>query len=134
MRSFSFRTALFIDAAASGGMGVLLLLDSTPLAAMLGLPAALLRGAGMILVPFALVLLVIAGRTRTMSSSALRTIGWTIVVGNALWVVASLLLLVSGEVEPTVLGEVFVMAQAIAVVAFTYFEVGGIRESRALAA
>jgi hypothetical protein len=127
MRSIPFRTALLVDAAASGGMGVLLLLDSAPLSSMLGLPAGLLRGAGIILVPFALMLFAIARRTHAMSSGALRTVGWTIVGGNVLWVLASVLVLVSGAVAPTLIGEVFVVTQTIAVVAFTYFEVGGVR-------
>lgn len=47
-------------------------------------------------------------------------------VGNVLWVAASVLLLVSGVVNPTLLGEAVVLAQAAAVLLFAYLEYSGL--------
>ncbi len=109
--------ALLLDAAASGAMGVLFLLAAGSLAGLLGLPVALVRYVGAFLIPFAAALLWIA--TRTPAAPALI---WVIVVGNVLWVAASMLLLVSGLVNPTLLGEAVVLAQAAAVLLFAFLE------------
>ena len=47
------RRVLLVDATASGGMGVLFLLAAGPMESLLGLPATLLRGVGLFLIPFA---------------------------------------------------------------------------------
>ena len=110
------------DAAASGAMGVLLLAAAAPLADALGAPVALLRGAGVILVPFAAFLLWLAGR----GGSVARALGWTVVAGNALWTLASLLVLF--EIPAlTALGRAFVLAQAAAVVTLTALEAAALR-------
>lgn len=77
------------------------------------------------LVPFAGLLSWIATRER-MSPDAVATI----IRGNVLWVVASILLLVSGWVTPTWLGEAFVLLQAAVVSVFAYLEYGGLRQER----
>ncbi len=113
----ALRRTLLLDAAASGAMGVLFLLAAGSLAGLLGLPVALVRYVGVFLIPFAAALLWIA--TRTAAAAALIRV---VVVGNVLWVAASVLLLVSGVVNPTLLGEVVVLAQAVAVLLFAYLE------------
>lgn len=45
------RAALLGDAAASGGMGLLLTAATHPMASLLALPEPLLRGAGLVLLP-----------------------------------------------------------------------------------
>ena len=50
-----------------------------------------------------------------------------VIVANALWVVASIALLVSGQVTPTLLGYVFVIGQAIAVLGFAELQWMGLR-------
>ncbi len=50
-----------------------------------------------------------------------------VIVANALWVVASIALLVSGEVAPTMLGYVFVIGQAVAVLGFAELQWVGLR-------
>lgn len=111
------RRVLLVDAIATGAMGVLLLLGATPLESLLGLPASLLRGVGLLLVPFAVGLVWLAPR-----AGALPGLVRAVVVANVLWVVASILLLVSGLVNPTRLGTLFVAVQALAVVVFAYLE------------
>ncbi len=111
------RRVLLVDAFASGPVGLLLLLDATALESLFGLPASLLRGVGLVLIPFAAFLLWIAPQ-----ASALRTIVRMIVGANALWVVASVLLLVSGLVDPTPLGTAFVALQAVVVAVLALVE------------
>ena len=126
----TLRRALLLDAAASGGMGGLLLVAADPLGGLLGLPLPLVRAVGVFLVPFAALLWWVATRRH-----AVPAITRAIVMGNVLWVIASVWLLVSGLVKPTLLGELFVLAQAAAVVVFAYLEYRGLRfAQRALAA
>jgi hypothetical protein len=111
------RRALLLDAGASGTMGLILAIAATSLQPVLGLPVLLMRTVGLFLIPFAALLAWIATR-RVVSAGLVRVV----VIGNALWVVASLLLLVIGAVSPTLLGTLFVLAQALAVTVFVYLE------------
>ena len=120
----ALRRALLLDAAASGAMGVLLLLAAGPLEPLLGLPVSLLRWVSVVLVPFAAFLIWVAMRARA-SRGAVRTI----IGANVLWTVGSVLLLLSGWVAPTRLGVLFVLAQAAAVAAFAYLEYDGLRRA-----
>lgn len=107
-RSMSLlRVALLADAAASGATGLLTLLGAGLLDGLLGLPAALLREAGAILIPY-VAFVTYVGTRSTMARPAV----WAIILCNALWAGASVLLLLSGWVAPTVLGYIFVIAQA----------------------
>jgi hypothetical protein len=116
------RRTLAADATASGVLGLLLVAAGGTLAPALGLPEALLRGAGALLLPFAALVAMLASRPVPQ-----RTAVWALVAGNALWVVASVLVLVVGSGAPTALGIAFVVAQALAVVALSDFEVMGLR-------
>lgn len=118
------RRVLLFDAAASGAMGVLLLLAASTLAVWLGPPTALLRGAGLVLLPFAAWVTWIA----TRASISRRVVGAVIIV-NALWVLDSVLLLFTGWVEPTTLGYAFVLAQAVVVGALAEAQYIGLRRS-----
>ena len=111
------RRVLLVDATASGSMGVLFLLAAGALESPLGLPGALLRGVGVFLIPFAGFLVRLAPR-----ASQQRSIVRMVAAGNLLWVVASVLLLVSGRIDPTPLGTAFVVLQAVAVAVFAYVE------------
>ncbi len=115
--STPLRRMLLVDATTSGAMAVLFLIAASPLESLLGLPASLLRGVGIALVPFAGFLVWLAPR-----ASDLRGIVRSVVVANVLWVVASVLLLVSGRVAPTTLGTLFVVLQAVVVAGFAYLE------------
>jgi hypothetical protein len=115
--STPLRGALVLDATASGVMGALLLLAAGRLEPLLGLPSSLLRAVGFMLIPFAAFLLWLAPR-----ATRLRAVVRSVVGGNVLWVVASILLLVSDRVDPTPLGTVFVALQAGAVAVFAFLE------------
>jgi hypothetical protein len=123
------RRALQADALASGAMGLLLALAAGPLEELLGLPRALLVGAGIGLLPFALALGWLANR-----ESVRRGWIWAVLAINAVWVIDSLSLLAGGWVEPTLLGKVFVIAQAVAVGALAELEFFGLRRSQVEAA
>jgi uncharacterized membrane protein len=111
------RRVLLVDAAASGSMGVIFLLAPGPLESLLGLPATLLRGVGLFLIPFAAFLVWLAAR-----ASERHGVVRLIAAGNMIWVLASILLLVSGRVDPTPFGTVFVVVQAAVVTVFAYLE------------
>ena len=115
--SGTLRRLLLVDATTSGAMAVLFLIAASPLESLLGLPASLLRGVSVVLIPFAGFLVWLAPR-----ASELRGTVRSIVVGNLLWVVASLVLLVSGRVALTTLGTLFVILQAAVVAVFAYLE------------
>jgi hypothetical protein len=115
---------LLLDAAASGGMGLLLAVFAGPLAGLLGLPEPLLRYAGIGLLPFAAVLAYLATREQVGRGAM-----WAVVAINAVWVSESLFLLASGWVSPTALGTAFVLAQAAAVGLFAWLEYRALPQS-----
>lgn len=125
----ALRRALLVDAVATVAMGALLAAAAAPLAGLLGLPAGLLRWAGIALVPFAGVLAYFALRPRISTGAA-----YTLIVCNVLWVADSLILLATDWVRPTGLGIAFVVAQAAAVALFTWLEYAGVRRAGQLAA
>jgi hypothetical protein len=125
-RPTTLRRVLLLDAATSGTMGVLLLFAGGAAAQPLGLSAALLRWVGVILIPFAAYLIWMATRARDLRDGA-RGIVWT----NVLWATGSVLLLVTGALSPTLLGELFVLLQAAVVAGFACAEYVGLRRSEA---
>ncbi|MGA6108297.1 hypothetical protein ABS648_29510 [Pseudomonas solani] len=118
------RRVLQLDALVSGAAGLLMTLGAGPLSSLLALPAALLTGAGLSMLPWCAVLLWLA-RRETLDRRAV----WAVIAVNAVWVVDSLLLLVSGWVQPTLLGQAFVIAQALAVVLFAELQFFGLKRS-----
>ena len=127
MRNFTpsplLRQALLADAVTSGACGLLMLLGAGGLS-FLGLPEALLRAAGAVLLPYAAVLGWLG--TRDMVP---RMAVWAVILGNVVWVVDSLLLLVTGWVEPTRAGTTFVILQAVAVGMYAELQLIGLRRS-----
>jgi len=118
------RNALLLDAVASGATALMAIAAAPVLSPLLGLPQALLFWAGAALVPF-VALLVITARKQTASRLMLIDI-----IGiNALWVAASLGLLVSGLVSPNLLGIAFVVVQAVAVALFAELQFIGLRRA-----
>jgi hypothetical protein len=122
------RRALMLDAVASGATGLLAIAAAGPLEGLLGLPAALLRGAGLVLVPY--VAFVIWTGTR---EAIPRPAVWVVIVANVLWAAASALLLVSGWIAPTALGYAFVIGQAVVVALLGELQYMGLRRPLAAA-
>jgi hypothetical protein len=127
--SVFLRRALVIDAAASGLTGALMLAGADLLAPMLGLPTALLRGAGLVLVPYVTFVAIVAARAHIATAAV-----WAIIAINAVWTVASFALLIEGFVTPTTLGTVFVIGQALAVAALGALQYVALRRPRAVLA
>ena len=101
------------DALTCLAMGIALTAFTQPLAGLLGLPAPLLLWAGVILFPSAL----------AMAAAALwphRALVRLVVVGNVLWVIASIAVL--AITNSTALGGAFVIAQAAAVAVLAWLE------------
>ena len=123
-RSASFlRLALIADAVISGATGLMLTFGADLATGLLGLPAPLLRYAGMSLLPFAVVVAAI-GTRETVSRPAV----WAVIVYNTLWATDSILLLASGWVAPTALGYAFTVAQALAVAILAQAQFVGLRK------
>lgn len=103
----ALRLALLADAGLAATAGLGLALGAEALATPLGLPAPLLRGAGLLLLPLA-ALAAWLGRGEAVPRGGLRLL----VALNLLWALDSILLLLSGLVAPGGLGTAFVLAQA----------------------
>jgi hypothetical protein len=116
------RRALILDVMASGATGLLMIVGAGLLEGLLGLPVALLRWAGIVLVPYVAFVAWTATR-ETISRSAV----WAIIAANAAWAIASGLLLVSGLVAPTALGYAFVILQAVVVALLGDLQYMGLR-------
>jgi len=63
----------------------------------------------------------------------LKALVWLVIVGNTAWTLGSIALLFSGAVSPNLLGEVFVVAQAIATGVFAELQFIGLRKSGSVA-
>jgi hypothetical protein len=122
------RRALVLDAVASGATALLVIAAAGLIDGLLGLPAALLRGAGLVLVPYVAFVVFVATRARIEPAAV-----WVIIACNALWAVASFLLLLSGQLAPTGLGIAFVAAQAIVVALLGELQYMGLRRPAAQA-
>ena len=119
------RYALIGDALASGATGLLMAAGAGFLTGLLNLPEELMRYAGMILLPYAL-LVAYVGTRPEISKAAV----WTIIAINALWAVESIGLLIGSWIAPTMLGYAFVIFQAVVVLAFAEAQYMGLRQAR----
>jgi hypothetical protein len=120
--SVFLRRVLLLDAVATFATGVLLLGGMSLLQSLLNLPISLMTYAGVFCVAWA-ALVGFAFTRRQLT----RGFVWTIVIGNALWALGSLALLVSGYAAPTVLGHAFVIAQAVVVGVFAELQYIGMK-------
>jgi hypothetical protein len=122
--SLSLRAVLLVDAATCVAMGALLTLGSTALGGWTGLPPALLFYAGVSLLPIAAFMGFVA--TRPTQPRLVRLV----VAGNLAWAAGSVLLLVSGWVQPNAIGVAFITAQAVAVAALAWLEHAALSETQ----
>jgi hypothetical protein len=129
MQNTFLRYALLADAVASGATGLLMIAGAGLLEGLLGLPTALMREAGLVLVPY-VAFVAWVGTREVIARGAVKAV----IALNVLWVAASVLLLVSGWVAPTALGTAFVIAQAAAVALFAELQLIGLRRSQAVTA
>ena len=123
------RYALLADAIASGASGLLMIAGADLLTGVLGLPVALLRESGLLLVPF-VALVAFVGTREIIPFSAVKVI----IAINVLWVLGSVGLLVGGFAAPTVLGYAVVIMQAVAVGVLAELEIIGLRRTNVVVA
>jgi len=120
------RNVLRIDALVSGAAALAMILGASFIAPLTNLPAGLLVGAGLVLLPWVVVLVVLA-RRHTLR----RLVLVDVIAVNALWVAASFGLLVSGYIEPNWLGVAFVSAQAVTVAVLAELQFIAMRRAEA---
>jgi hypothetical protein len=118
------RRALLADAIFSGVSALGLTFGASAFASLFNLPEALLQETGLFLIAYAAFVGWLG--TRASTPKALVII---VVAGNAAWTLASIALLFSGAVSPNVLGEIMVVAQAIATGVFAELQYVGLRRS-----
>ena len=119
------RWVLIADAATCFACALLMVFGSNHLTVLLGLPGGLLRNAGVSLFPFAMFLVYVAS-CASLSKLAV----WSVILLNALWILDSFLLFVTGWVNPTQLGYAFVTAQALVVAVLASLEFVGLQKSQ----
>jgi hypothetical protein len=118
------RRVLMLDAAATGATGLLMTFFASTLTGLLAIPGGLLFYAGLILLPYALLVAWLA-RRHTLPRWAI----WAVIVTNVLWAIDSVLLAMSGWIEPNALGLAFIIMQALVVVAFAELQYVGLRRA-----
>lgn len=116
--------ALQADAIFSGTGAVLMTLGAGEFAPLLDLPEALLREAGLFLIVYAAFVGWLSTRT-----SFPKVLVVAVVAGNAAWTLSSIALIFSGAVNPNVLGEMALAAQAIVVGILAELQFLGLRRS-----
>ncbi|WP_339834716.1 hypothetical protein [uncultured Parvibaculum sp.] len=124
VNSISARHAVLADAAASGAMAALFIAGSGIVAQMTGLPAGFLFWVGVAFLPWVAALALI-GRAEPPAAGAVEAV----VAGNALWVVASIAVLVLRVFDLNAFGVAFVVAQAIVVAILAELQFLGLRRA-----
>jgi hypothetical protein len=123
---FDLRTVLRLDAAASGGLGLLLLVLFAPARGELGVPVMFSLIAGVALLAW-------AALVSWVSVAVNRTWVKEVISFNAVYVVASVALVLEGWIALTELGVAFVLVQALAVLGLTVAQLAGLRRPVAMA-
>jgi len=121
------RNVLFVDAASCVATGALQLAFTNSLADLLNLPPALLLATGWFLLAYAAVVAAVATREPVP-----RAFVWIFVAGNFAWAAGCAGLLVAHPVAPTLLGEAWIVLQAITVVVLAELQWMGLRRARPL--
>jgi hypothetical protein len=122
----AIRRLLIADALISGVTGIAMIALAGAVEPLLNIPSSLMRVTGVVLLPFAAMVLYFAKQVT-------RSRVWTVVTLNLAWVAGSVLILVEGLIEPTALGTAFVVFQALVVAALAELQFVGLRRSLAAA-
>ncbi|WGR74068.1 MULTISPECIES: hypothetical protein [unclassified Bradyrhizobium] len=118
------RRALLADAVFSGVSALGLTFGAPAFASLFNLPDVLLRETGLFLIAYTALVGWLGSRASLPKALVL-----LVVIGNAVWTVASIALLFSGAVSPNIAGELMVVAQAIATGVFAELQYVGLRKS-----
>lgn len=125
----TLRFLMAIDAVISGVTGMAMIVAADVLEPLLNVPATLMRSAGAMLLPFAVLVFFFSRPAQLTPSRA-----WVVIALNVGWVAASLLVLITGWIQPTTLGLAFVLFQAVVVAALAELQFTGLRRSLATVA
>jgi hypothetical protein len=120
------RVALKLDAVVTGANGLAYLAFADLLDGPLGLPVELLRPVGAFLLVFAGLVWLVASRPAVSRPAVLAVID-----ANALWAVASVVLVATDAFTPTTGGAVWMVLQALVVGAFAALQAMGLRREPA---
>ena len=118
------RNVLRLDALVSGVTTLALLALAQPLSGILAVPAGLLFWVGVGLVPWVLFLVALSRRASVPAADV-----WTVIVGNALWALASLVVAFSGGLDANAVGTTFIVAQALVVAGFAELQFTALRRA-----
>ena len=118
------RRALIADAIFSGVAALGFTFGAGAFATLFNLPESFLREVGLFLIAYAAFVGWLGTRGAMMKPLVL-----LVIAGNAAWTLGSIALLFSGTVSPNLLGQVFVVAQAIATGVFAELQYVGLRRS-----
>ena len=118
------RKALLADAVVSGAACLAMIAGADFTHALFGLPSALLFWAGVSLIPFVAMLAMIV-----RAGSAPSGLIATIIALNFAWVAGSLFVAFGPAFAPTLLGKIFVVAQAATVAVFAELQIIGLRRA-----
>lgn len=119
------RFALRLDAAASAGLGVVMLALSGKLDDWLGTPTAFTVGVGIFLLVWASALVAIAQRAAIPVPAV-----WTVIGLNVVWIASSLAIAFGGAFDLTGWGVALLALQAAPVLLFIDLEYVGLRRVR----
>lgn len=120
------RLALRLDALLSLAAGAATCSLAAPLAGELGTPAWPVWGLGLFMLGYGIAAGVLAARRHLP-----RWLALGVVIGNALWVVDSLLLFATGWIAPSLTGTGLIVGQALVVAVLTALQGLGLRRSAA---
>ncbi|MBN9671269.1 hypothetical protein [Roseibium aggregatum] len=113
----NLKSLVVFDAVVCAAFGLLLIFGASLLERLTGIPEAFSFLCGLFLMPVAAFMAVIALRFVTTPPAV-----WVIVLGNAAWVAASLVLLTPGLIALNAFGVVFVLFQAVFVAVLACLE------------
>lgn len=121
------RNVLLADAASCLATGALQVAFTRPLAELTNLPAPLLLATGWFLLAYAAVAAFVATRAPIP-----RGFVWLFVAGNFAWAAGCAAMLIARPVVPSLLGHVWIAAQAVTVVVLAELQWMGLRRPRRL--
>ena len=119
------RVALRLDALVTGANGAAYLVAAAPIGDLLGLPPALLRGAGLFLLAFAAAVW-LAGARPAPRPAAARAVA----LANVLWSAGSIVAALGGWGSPTTEGTVWIALQAVVVGGFAELQLVALKRDR----
>jgi hypothetical protein len=130
-KALFLRNVLSFDALTCVLSGIASLAFGDALAEPLGLSVELQHGSGVVLLAVGAFIAFTATKISAPLSNASRWLVWMVLLGNAAWVLASVLVLVTNIEQPTSLGMGYVIAQALAVAVVAELEYTGLRKTSA---